>query len=157
MSAKAVKMRILRLPGLMGCATLSSISALEALKLGVALGRDLAHLAEQLDQRDAVVFKVVPPGREVHVRQADLDLAADRSGLDVGIVLVSCIDVDVLEVTSASVEAAGALDRGVWSVASTSRLDPGQRETEGLDGAFQPLEQVHRHQGDAGSARGRSA
>ena len=44
------------------------------LQLGIILGGDLFHLGEQRLDDHQVRFKIVLPGRQVHVSQADLTL-----------------------------------------------------------------------------------
>ena len=51
--------------------------SLEVLELGVVLGRDLAHRVEQSLDDAQIGFERVLPGRQIHVGQTDLDLAAN--------------------------------------------------------------------------------
>ena len=53
----------------------------EVLELGVVLGRDLVHRGQQGVDEFEVALQIALPRRQVHVAEADLDLATDLSGV----------------------------------------------------------------------------
>ena len=149
MSAKAVKISTLRLPGLIGLGDLVSHVSLQVLELGVVCsGVTLSIDAEQgVDEREVVARSCFQDGRSMSARLIwTLPPTAASSGIGTS----SSSGVAVLKATSTSksrwsdVRRSRSRRSGQRAVDGCSQL--GEREAERLDRAFQALEQVDRHQ-----------
>ena len=116
------------------------------LKLRVVFGRDLLHLGNQAIDDDLVDRQLLLPGRDVHICQINLDLLTYREIGEVVILVRNSFQVDVQILDRRCTAGSLELGNGIQRPADIA----GQRDkglAECMDRAFQPLEQVGRHQG----------
>ena len=139
----------LAIAGIDGRAELAGDLRFEVLELGVVLRGDLGHFFQQFFDEDEVGGQVLLPARHVHVVEVDLDLLAD--GVLAGHGDVVIIEVRVFQTSRDVGKAAGDTAllpvRDLFQGGGVAALQAGEREAKGFNGAFQALEQVHRHQG----------
>ena len=113
-------------------------------ELAVMRRGNVGHHEKQLLQRFCVRFQVAQPGQIVHIGQIDLDLAANAEKVGVlviGISVLGCRQVVQFQHLPAGLVVLAGSD-GIRD----QFVDVFQREAEGRDRAFQPLEQVDAHQ-----------
>ena len=116
--------------------------AAELLKFGIVVRGDLPHLIQKLGEGFAVIPQVPLPRLDVDILQIDSYLLAQSEHLDVHIFLVQ------VKFGQIRFHVFGP-DRAPADAAEDPRnrcFDLGKGEPEGVDGAFQPLEEVGRHQ-----------
>ena len=145
---KSGKNQNLFVPGIDRRRQLALDLGLEVLQLGVILGSDLVHLGQEILDDFQISLKVVLPGRKIHIRQANLDLAPDSIIIEIGQIVH--IRIGVFKCGRQIVESgiiAGLFERfDFFQRIEVIPLQFLQGQAEGLNGTLQPLKQVGRHE-----------
>ena len=119
----------------------------EVLELGVVLRRDFFHFHDQGADDGVVVFDGAFPRRQIEVFERDFHFAAEGDfvgGREVVVVGIEVADDGAGHRFQGSL--AGFVAGDLCKHRLVGRSEFAERETEGLDGAFEALEEIDRHQ-----------